>query len=103
MGHGTTQLIADLSKSLRHNSKVLSSSAPKVRKGEPRAIHRLRVATRRLRESLPAAARLAGVDAGDADKRVRELRRLTKGLGPVRELDVALTVLADFAEREQWP
>jgi CHAD domain-containing protein len=103
MAHATTQVIAALSRSLRRNANVLSSSVPRVRKGEARAIHRLRVATRRLRESLPAAARTAGVDAEDADNLVRDLRRVTRGLGPVRELDVAMTVLADFADREQWP
>ena len=35
-----------------------------ARRGDARAIHRLRVATRRLREALPVAAELADVDVG---------------------------------------
>ena len=57
----------------------------------PTAVHDARVATRRLREALPVVAR---------GKRGRALvkaaRRITRALGPVRELDVALTTLAEF-------
>jgi CHAD domain-containing protein len=106
MAHATTQTIAALTSSLRKNASTLTSSSHRAKRGEVRGIHRLRVATRRLREALPASAELA-LDKSDktldSDHMLRDLRRVTKGLGPVRELDVARTVLADVAEREAWP
>lgn len=69
-----------------------------VRHGEPRAIHQARVATRRLREALPL------VGAGKPGRRLGQLaRRLTQTLGPVRELDVALGMLADFEAESDVP
>ena len=103
MPHATTQVISALSKSLRRNASALASSTQRAKRGDVKGIHRLRVATRRLREALPAGAEIAGIADVDPDALVRDLRRLTKSLGPVRELDVARAVLADFAEREAWP
>jgi CHAD domain-containing protein len=100
MAHATTQTITALASSLRRNASTLTSASQRAKRGEVRGIHRLRVATRRLREALPASAELV---AADSDDIARDLRKVTKGLGPVRELDVARTVLADFAEREAWP
>lgn len=111
MANATTQIIAALSASLRKNAATLTSAAHRAKRGDIRGIHRLRVATRRLREALPAGAEIAAladsaqIDAIDIDpdRLIRSLRRVTKSLGPVRELDVARTVLAEFAEREAWP
>ena len=100
MPHATTQVIATLSAALRRNGSVLASASSRAGNGEVRAIHRVRVATRRLREALPAAA---GATNGDAERLTRQLRRVTKGLGFVRELDVSRDVLREFAEREAWP
>lgn len=100
MPHATTQVLAGLSRALRRSAAALGAAAPRARRGEVKAIHRLRVATRRLREAVPAAASAMGEDA---DRLVRDLRRVTKGVGTVRELDVALSVLWTFAAREAWP
>jgi CHAD domain-containing protein len=57
----------------------------------PAAVHDARVATRRLREALPVAAR------GKKGKALlKAVRKITRALGPLRELDVALTTLAEF-------
>jgi CHAD domain-containing protein len=56
----------------------------RLEKGELRAIHRTRVASRRLRELLPVLQ----IDADNADRIMRDLRRVTRTLGRVRELDV---------------
>ena len=57
----------------------------------PGAVHDARVATRRLREALPVVAR------GKKGKALlKAVRKITRALGPVRELDVALTTLAEF-------
>jgi CHAD domain-containing protein len=57
----------------------------------PAAVHDARVATRRLREALPVVAR------GRKGKALlKAARKITRALGPVRELDVALSTLAEF-------
>lgn len=57
-----------------------------VEAGEDRAIHRARVASRRLRELIPVLQ----LDARTARKLQRRLRKVTRRLGTVRELDVLL-------------
>ena len=57
----------------------------------PAAVHDARVATRRLREALPVVAR-----GKKGRALLKAVRRVTRALGPVRELDVALTTLAEF-------
>jgi len=97
MSQSTTRISAALAESLRHNAAILSRALPRARRGEVRAIHRVRVATRRLRESLL-------LDHDHEQQRLtKELRRVTKALGPVRELDVARDVLARHARRQDWP
>ena len=70
---------------IRQRLAALSRTLPGARKGDVQAVHQARVATRRLREALPLFAR------GRAGKSLRKsVRKLTRVLGPVRELDVAL-------------
>jgi len=103
MADATTHTIAALTSSLKKNAATLTSASHRAKRGEVRGIHRLRVATRRLREALPAGAELAAIEDLDSDHMVRDLRRVTKALGPVRELDVARDVLVEMAEAEAWP
>ena len=53
--------------------------------GDAEALHQARVASRRIREALPLEIR-------PPRKLMRQVRRITRALGPVRELDVALMV-----------
>jgi len=70
---------------IRQRLAALSRALPGARKGDVQAVHQARVATRRIREALPLVAR------GRAGKSLRKsVRKLTRVLGPVRELDVAL-------------
>ena len=55
--------------------------------GEPEAVHQARVASRRLREVLPA---LAVNDARAWRALRKDVRRVTRAFGAVRELDVAI-------------
>lgn len=55
--------------------------------GEPEAVHQARVASRRLREVLPA---LAVNDARGWRPVRKDVRRVTRAFGVVRELDVAI-------------
>jgi CHAD domain-containing protein len=70
---------------IRQRVAALSRTLPGAQKGDVHAVHQARVATRRIREALPLVAR------GRAGKSLKKsVRRLTRVLGPVRELDVAL-------------
>lgn len=64
---------------------ALSSVIAAAVAGDPEAVHQARVASRRLREVLPSFAVAHG---GRAARHA--VRRVTRALGPVRELDVAL-------------
>jgi CHAD domain-containing protein len=79
---------------------VLEAHLDLAGKGDVKAVHRTRVATRRLREALAVVAA-----AGDEDAKIlrQEFRQLTAALGPVREMDVSRRVLLDLADLEAWP
>ena len=83
---------------IRQRLGALSRSLPAARAGDVSAIHQARVATRRLREALPLVARGA-----PGRKLARAVRRLTRALGPVRELDVALLTLGELARAADVP
>jgi CHAD domain-containing protein len=74
-----------------------------VEAADPRAVHRTRVASRRLRELLPVLE----LDPGTSRKLGRRLRKVTRDLGPLRESDVlhdlARELAADGrAQRRGW-
>jgi CHAD domain-containing protein len=68
-----------------------------AQKGNPEGVHKLRVASRRIREALPI------LSDGNHPHRVRRMQRavraLTRTLGPVRECDVSLILLTEFERR----
>lgn len=66
-----------------------------VEPGDVRAIHRTRVATRRLRELLPVLQ----VDPDVCGRLLRDLRRITRALGRVRELDVTVQLVEALRQR----
>jgi len=70
-----------------------------VEEGEIHAIHRTRVASRRLREVLPVLE----LDAEVSDKLIRRLRKVTEQLGPVRELDVLLSIIEELRLSKRYP
>jgi CHAD domain-containing protein len=71
--------------------RALLGQWPLAMADEVEGIHQARVASRRLRELVPALAH-AG-DAREARRLRRDLRMVTRLLGPSRELDVALMTL----------
>jgi CHAD domain-containing protein len=73
---------------IRQRLNALTRALPGAQQGDPRLLHHARVATRRLREALPLVAH--GAKGRQLE---RNVRRLTRALGPVRELDVALDLL----------
>jgi CHAD domain-containing protein len=67
--------------------------------GDPRALHRIRVASRRLREVLPVLQ----LDPELSQKLSRRLRAITAHLGTVRELDVLRGVIAELEDVDRYP
>jgi CHAD domain-containing protein len=82
--------------SLSKRRSALAKHLPKALTGDSHSIHQARVASRRLRETLPVVgAGLDGSKAGkEAKKARRRMRQLTRALGPVRELEVTLAMIA---------
>lgn len=76
----------DLRSVLKRRVKALETHLPAALEGDPRSLHRARVASRRLREVLPLIS-----TTGSKDR--KRVRRLTVSLGRVREMDVALELL----------
>src|SRR5262249_11711332 len=69
-----------------------------LERGDVRALHRMRIASRRLRELLP----ILQLDHNTTRKLSRRLRRVTSRLGGVRELDVLGLLLTQLHESGQY-
>jgi CHAD domain-containing protein len=67
---------------------------PAAARGDVGAVHDARVATRRLREVVPVLA-----EGKRARALLRETQKLTRALGPIRELDVVLATLEEMGGR----
>jgi CHAD domain-containing protein len=76
---------------------ALLDTLPAAMEGDVTAVHRARVASRRLREVLAPMRGLLG--DGVAEGARLEVRRVTRALGPVRELDVAIALFDELATR----
>ena len=63
--------------------------------GDDRGVHQARVASRRLREAVPVLA--SGLKHSKSKKAGRKIRRLTRALGSVRELDVTVHLIDELA------
>jgi len=83
---------------IRQRIAAIGRLLPAAKEGDAVSLHQARVATRRLRETIPLVAR-----GSRAEKLSRSVRRLTRALGPVRELDVALMILDEFDDGPQAP
>ena len=82
---------------LQRRVHAFERALPEARVGDAAAVHKARVASRRVREALPVV--LANAPAKKAKRLGRAFRRITGALGPVRELDVTLGVLEAAAAR----
>jgi CHAD domain-containing protein len=86
---------------LRHRLLALLDALPAAKSGDVPSVHRARVASRRLREVLPVLADAAG--AHHLGRASKDVRRITRALGPIRELDVALGHLQEVGPRSGVP
>ncbi|HJZ75067.1 MAG TPA: CHAD domain-containing protein [Vicinamibacterales bacterium] len=89
MSHSTTR-----SELLRRRLDQLTRALPGFEQGDVRALHRARVASRRLRELAPVLQ----LDHAASRKLSRRLRKLTSHLGTVRELDVLMLGIDEMHE-----
>ncbi|HYB95707.1 MAG TPA: CHAD domain-containing protein [Vicinamibacterales bacterium] len=86
---------------LRQRLVSLLQAMPAAQAGDELSVHQARVASRRLREALPVLSTTAnGVALARVQNRVR---RITRALGPVRELDVTLSLLAELESKGAAP
>jgi CHAD domain-containing protein len=79
---------------LRARLERFSRETPGVETRDIRAVHRTRVASRRLRELLPVLQ----LDEEAVGKVSHQLRKVTRRLGGVREADVMLLLIAELHE-----
>jgi CHAD domain-containing protein len=77
---------------LRKHLDRFTPALSRAAKGDVRALHLTRVASRRLRELLPVLQ----LDRDVARKLNRRLRKVTKRLGAVRDLDVLLILIDEL-------
>lgn len=82
---------------LLKRARALHRYLPAAIAGDDTGVHQARVASRRLREAVPVLA--GGIK--HAGKARRKIRRLTRALGTVRELDVSLHLLDELAGSEE--
>ena len=80
---------------LQRLSRDLKRHLPQAVAGNDLAVHQARVTSRRLREAVPVLA--TGLTGSKAGKARRKIRRLTRALGSVRELDVTIQLLDELA------
>src|SRR6185436_11687039 len=86
---------------LRQRLVSLLTAMPAAQAGDEISVHQARVASRRLREALPVLG--ARADEHALDRAERRVRRITRALGPVRELDVTLSLLAELEGKGAAP
>jgi triphosphatase len=83
---------------LRERLNRFTRMLPGVGKGDPQSVHRMRVASRRLRELLPVLQ----LDSSVTAEVGRRLRKVTERLGPARELDVQLILLDELQQSGRY-
>jgi len=83
---------------LKQRLTTMLDAIPAAQAGDTRSVHQARVATRRLREALPVLR--ATVNRPALTRVQRQVRKMTRALGPVRELDVSLQHLDELAKKE---
>lgn len=86
-----TRTLHELVTLIERRHEALRAHAGPAREGTVEGVHQARVASRRLREVVPVLGR--GLDDVWLKPLRRALRDLTRALGPVRELDVALDMI----------
>jgi CHAD domain-containing protein len=82
-------------------ASALKRHLPAAVAGDSAGVHQARVTSRRLREAVPVLS--TGLKGSKSGKAGRKIRRLTRALGTVRELDVTLQLLDELASAPDVP
>ena len=98
MNRRTTSVSSRL---LARRAAALKHHLPEAAGGDIHGVHQARVASRRLREAVPVLT--AEVRGAKPKKALRKIRRLTRALGTVRELDVTIQLLDELVAKETLP
>jgi CHAD domain-containing protein len=80
---------------LNTRARALKRQLPLAIDGDDRGVHQARVATRRLREAVPVLT--TGLKRSKGKKAAKKLRKLTRAMGSVRELDVTIALIDELA------
>jgi CHAD domain-containing protein len=83
----------------RRRVRAFIRDLERIHDGDAVILHRTRVASRRLRELLP----VVGLDRDGARDLAQRLKRVTRRLGIVRELDVLTLVIRELHGKAQYP
>src|SRR5262245_20539323 len=94
----TVASVSDLDDRFHKRVRAFRRDLSGLEQGDAESLHRVRIASRRLRELVP----LLGLDADTARKLRRRLGRVTQQLGVVRELDVAAQLAAGLSEQPRY-
>lgn len=100
MAHATTVKHGGLARMVRREHDSLVRHLGAARDGRIEGVHRARVASRRLRELTPVVEAALGRRLPAVR---RDLRRITRAIGPVREMDVTRLVLTRTWRTRPWP
>jgi len=91
----TTRRTPGTASLLETRARALRRYLPSAVAGDDTGVHQARVASRRLREAVPVLA--VGLKGSKSKKAGRKIRRLTRALGTVRELDVTLKLIDELS------
>jgi CHAD domain-containing protein len=94
MSSRTPKVTASL---LARRARALHRYLPAAIAGDDAGVHQARVASRRLREAVPVLTN----GLKHSGKACRKIRRLTRALGTVRELDVSLHLLDELSASDE--
>jgi len=86
---------------LARRARALKRHLQEAVEGNGHGVHQARVASRRLREAVPVLA--TGLKHSKAGKARTKIKRVTRALGAIRELDVTIALLDDLAARDAVP
>ncbi len=88
---------SNLHAQVRKRVRAFRHALPGLERGDYESLHRVRIASRRLRELVP----LLGASAVTQAKFRRRLGRVTRALSAVRELDVLSRLIADLEKQQR--